>query len=68
MKVKAKFYVEITGWVTIEREVDSFDEAKVDVPRSDEGLLLDAMADEAVSRADEFLDGEVTDQEIEVLP
>ncbi len=69
MKVTARFYVRIDGWVTITREVDSFDPAKADQLHSTENDILDAMADEAVLDAAEHLNGEVDGTEIiEVTP
>lgn len=69
MKVRARFRVELTGWVTVEREVPAFDVAKADDLSSVESDILNAMADDAIQDASCCLGGDVLDAEVlEVAP
>ena len=69
MKVTARFYVRINGWVTITREVGKFDAARADELDSDENDILDSMADEAINDVDMHLNGDIDETEVlEVTP
>ena len=63
--LRVRFHVNISGWVTVERQVaDEFDVSRVDNITSTECDVMDSMADEALCRAADVLDGEVDGQEV----
>lgn len=63
VKVKARFRVMTYDWLTVEREVESWDPAGVDVLGSPESNILEGMADEALLDVD-LLDFEIEDTEV----